>query len=487
MSEINPNVPPDPLSPAPGPLTVPITACPPPLPGPAPVPVQSLGYSLPMMRQGRPGIITAIAVMSIVVACLSSVASLISGCSAGGIYMASKASKVMSKTTVVTPAPTVATGAATTLPAQTSDSAVAAEPTAPAIVNNPGSDVEIPSHLTFTTGPYGLGEKDRKVVISTLALMQPMSAERRTQLESLLADHGMRVFPTGGNALTPSRVQTSVSSSETHGGESDEDPGYCTFVTAWGTLKVYDAKALFTPADGSAAVSATASSTSDSTSGLPVAIAPNTSGSTTLTALEIQGIVQRSQQASGGRLTAVQLAGLTTALQDPNQTLIAPGTAWSPVRSANVNPDGSAWIGFSGGFVGIDPKGQITATPFGPTPVFNVSSTACGLSALHAGLNLLLAIYLFIGGVIFLRQSPSGRRLHLIYAGIKIPLTIGGTIVLGWMTQEFYASIPGGAGIQNMVVIWMVFLGIVGLIYPVALVIALNTQSIRNYYNAAGG
>src|SRR5687767_1033716 len=60
-----------------------------PLPGlpPAlPVPVQSLSYSMPV-RPGRPGVLTAVGVLSIVVACISLLACLIIALTAGNFMM----------------------------------------------------------------------------------------------------------------------------------------------------------------------------------------------------------------------------------------------------------------------------------------------------------------------------------------------------------------------------------------------------------------
>jgi len=81
---------------------------PPPLPDrpPAPVPVQTLDYSDPP-RQGRPGLVTAIGVMSIVVASLSVLFSLQTGAQAVGFFFMSRMAASMPATT--TTSSTIAT------------------------------------------------------------------------------------------------------------------------------------------------------------------------------------------------------------------------------------------------------------------------------------------------------------------------------------------------------------------------------------------
>src|SRR5688572_18047715 len=87
------------------------------------------------------------------------------------------------------------------------------------------------------------------------------------------------------------------------------------------------------------------------------AVAPAPPG-TALTPAEVQMVIQKAQAATGNSLNAAQLAKLQAILQDPAQDLVSPGTAWSPVVSADVD-EGSASIQFSGGWVNIDTKGQV--------------------------------------------------------------------------------------------------------------------------------
>src|SRR5688500_7262245 len=76
-----------------------------PLPGlpPAmPIPVQSLSYSMPN-RPGRPGVLTAIGVLRIVVACITIVACLIIAAMAGNFMMLSRVGRAAAATRVAPP------------------------------------------------------------------------------------------------------------------------------------------------------------------------------------------------------------------------------------------------------------------------------------------------------------------------------------------------------------------------------------------------
>ena len=103
-------------------------------------------------------------------------------------------------------------------------------------------------------------------------------------------------------------------------------------------------------------------------------------------------------------------------------------------------------------------------------------------------LSIALAIYLLVIGIMVLRQSPRGRRLHFIYVFFKIPLAIAGPIAFLWMFSGFLASFafsPGGSSPATFVyIIWGVVLVVLGAAYPVGLLFALNARTVRDYYNS---
>ena len=122
---------------------------------------------------------------------------------------------------------------------------------------------------------------------------------------------------------------------------------------------------------------------------------------------------------------------------------------------------------------------------------FVLKGWLCGLCILEAVLSGALAIYLFIAGIQVMRQSPAGARLHWIYIAIKIPLALLGGAALIWLAMDFGAGVAGmvsqgGAApaIQTTYATMSAMTMIAALIYPIALLFALRSQTVRQYYNS---
>jgi hypothetical protein len=137
----------------------------------------------------------------------------------------------------------------------------------------------------------------------------------------------------------------------------------------------------------------------------------------------------------------------------------------------------------SGGFATITPQGQLQENNFG-MPKINVSGTICLLAVAEALASIGLAIFLFVAGIFVMRSSPAGRRLHLIYAWLKIPLVIASGIIFGSLGVQFFGSIPGASISTAGMFTAAIFYCVASLIYPVALLIAMNTRSVKAFYSA---
>jgi hypothetical protein len=460
---MDPNVPPPPLPvpalPPLGTVVAPPQVMAPPQMMAQPMRVLPLGPGYPARR---PGIISGIGVMSIIVASISILASLLTGCQSLMYQRIAMMSRTMNKPPMV-----VASGGA--MPVQ------AAQAT-------PQGNADV-GKSEFTTGVHGLTPDNRAVVAQVLSEKRPMGPQRLRQLDAFLADQGQTAFPTGGDALTPTGVKASVTGDSEYAGGGDDDPGHTDFVTAWGTLKIYDSKTSFANGSGTAEVTADGIIDQAAQSSLV------NSTTNTLTPAQVQTIVARVQKTSGNKLTPAQLASLTAALQDPNQQLVTPANAWSPIRSVMVN-EGEVFVWLSDGFVTLDPQGKAQINPMnnGPPLKFSVNSKAFGLGELDAVVSLALAALLMVAGVCTLRQSPTARRYLLIYALVKIPLAILGTAALVWMNYEFIASASAGnsSGPQASGVAMVVaMIGGLGIVFPVALLLALQTRGAREYFGAA--
>ena len=85
-----------------------------------------------------------------------------------------------------------------------------------------------------------------------------------------------------------------------------------------------------------------------------------------------------------------------------------------------------------------------------------------------------------------LRQSLRGRRLHLIYAAIKIPVAIAAGVAAAWVERDLVANGAafGAVGVG-------VFSGLVpallAIAYPVALLLVLNLKDVREYFSLGAG
>jgi hypothetical protein len=217
--------------------------------------------------------------------------------------------------------------------------------------------------------------------------------------------------------------------------------------------------------------------------------APTSTG-TALTPAEVQAVVQNVQAAAGNGLNSAQLSRLQAVLQDPAQGLVSPGTAGSPIVGVNLQ-QGNAFIQLSGGWIQLDAQGQVLSqfSTFNPLAGFRLSQAAVVLVAVEAGVSVLLAVLLLVAGILVFRRSPLSRKLHRIYAWLKIPAAVAGGIGIGWMYSSFVGAFaPRGTQGPSAaaLVFWMYAVGaaVLGSAYPVGLLITLRSMQVRAYYNS---
>jgi hypothetical protein len=427
----------------------------PPLP-----PLASLAYDRGMIaRVGRPGIITAIGVISIVVAGLGFIGSLYSGLSLFGFSMMANIAGMMP------PVP----------------------PPAPMVVATPVSATQ-PSELLESTLPVsakGLDAAARNEVAAGLANLRFLSAPRLDQLNALLAEAGQDIFPAGDEPLTALRVQDELVQSHVTGLSADPSmPGPDTIRTDGGRFELYDDRAVFYPNRGEV-----------------VRISTLTTSTAGLTPAQVETIVQQAQATSGNAMNPAQMAALRTLLGTPGQQYVSAIAIPTAIRSAQAMSDGTMLLTFPNGFASIGPQGQMTSSssgggaaafPFGNSRI-KINRTAMALASFSTLLGFGLAIYLLVIGILTLRGSPRGRSLHLIYAWLKIPVTILGAVAAWWLTTSFMEALMAGnsgnpmfqQGIFAGVGLQHAVMGAIALIYPVALLIALQTKAVKDYYSSA--
>jgi hypothetical protein len=409
---------------------------------PPPVPALPLGYAYDDSSQ-RPGIITAIGVISIIVGSLSIVGSGLSGLYGFGMMMVAQVSQAMATASANAPAP-AATGPATS-------------PTMDAGVEPPVDPA------------MGLDADARGVIVNVVAGLSNLNADRQKQLDTLLAYRGARVFAFANQPVTVKGVQARITKYGTMPSPDASKPGADFFLTAWGTVEIYDDHAVFR-SEGSEPFSISA--------GQPALGAPMTRRQAAdVIVTKVQGMASINEK---------QADALRELIASPAQNIIqdyaSPG---SEVTMAEVLDDGSLWVGFTNGDVDIDAAGKVTNSSqysaggggagwTGPT--LNISRTATTVVMLEAMASMGLAVYLLVIGILTLRQSLRARMLHWVYVWIKIPLAIA----CAWAWAAVVESMSSGAAAP---VAWIGAIAALGAgAYPVALIFALNTRSVKDYY-----
>lgn len=410
------------------------------LPPTMPVPVQALPYSIPA-SSGRPGLIIAIAVLCIIVGCISGMVSFFSGLEAVGFFVASKFSTMSARSATVVASPTASSAGSTGLPP--ADTAVATN--------------EL-SHELSLSGAYV------------------------RELNKLLRSHGREIFGVDEDtSVTAASVRSAVTESSPPG--QDGAPAH--FVTVAGRVDLYPDRAVFTSADGSATEQTSAVNGTDATS-QPSVASQSTGSATAVTPAQITQALNTIQQTYGVKLTPQQTAAIRTALSAPNQQLVTPGNTM-PVLSANRQPNGNVMVQFDSGMISMGPQGQVlfqSSNTFGPGSMMHIKGTTFAMIEVDAVGSVALAIYIFVLGILLFRMSSRMPRLLRIYALLKIPLAILAGIAWPLMVYEIAASSGATGSSANWAYfIWGGTVTVLGCAFPIGLLIALRAKSVREYFS----
>ena len=426
---------------------------------PQPIPVQPLPYSTTgLVREGRPGLVTAIAVLCIVVACLSGITSFAQG---GYAFLFYVMSKTMSAFASMPPTASMA------------------------VAPPPGTE---------TLQPGEAGSAD-----NTLQNMLSLDGGRVRELDKLLRAHGRLVFGNDEDTpLTAAIVRSAVQSSSPAG---PSDGSSATFTTSEGTVEIFPDHAVFTSNQGTVIRTSAANNTDSQASSSQVTavnVSVHTSpgaasqpANTTLDPAEVDRVMTAIQRMSPTPLTKTQLATIRTAISVPNQQLVTPGIS-TAVTGTQVDPNGNVTVTFDSGWMIVGPTGQMVSTFSNRMPFrgFGISGQSAGLVIAEAGASLLLAIYLFIVGILAFRTAGRNGILFKIYAVLKIPLAIFAGVALPWMAYEFATGAVRNAAITPAppapslapFIGWGIGIALLGMALPIGLLIALRAPSVREYY-----
>jgi len=179
---------------------------------PIPMPVRPLEYDNAYSRVGRPGILTAVGVMSIVVACISMLASV------SGILMAALLA-MMGTIKPMRLGPPVVTPSTQMSPMASGGLLVAPE-------------------------EDGLQVNTRAMIIATMRRRRSLNDAQATQLHVLLAQAGKKIFPGDVKTLTPGLVRSNITEAGTIPGDGTSS-GSTYFIVGAGRIEAFDDHAVF--------------------------------------------------------------------------------------------------------------------------------------------------------------------------------------------------------------------------------------------------
>jgi hypothetical protein len=376
--------------------------------------------------------------------------------------------------------------------------------------------VAVPTASPPVTGPAGPAPADpsaggpamrpaeREALIDAMTKRKPLSPLRHRQLDALLAVAGTRL---GADSV---KWRDTVPASDSADADGDE------FITSRGRVWVYDDRAVFAPTYGWEKVRVFAPVESSDAGGGGARAATGAAATSPavgpggLSQSETQAVIQevdaKAKASNPNRfgLTPKQVASLQSLLaaQAPGQELVLPGAARGAVRIGYSDFGGRVRIEFSNSStLVLDEKGTVTSRT-GPAPFvppFSTSLPTIAASVAMAFLSLGLAALLLVAGILMVRCSPGARRLHLVYAWLKIPVAMAAGLCIARVTYGITNDFAAGAGVPFDVrypagITWGDALAkaermaALSCIYPIALLIALNTNAVRKYFRpvAAG-
>ncbi len=414
-----------------------------------PQPVQALPFN-DSYGASRPGVITTLGVLNIVIGALGGVVAAVSGFF----------TVIFILVTAMSPMMMMHTGA-------------------------PGGATEI-------GGPNGFLISDRTVILQAFANKQGMSQPQKDQLEFLLADVGQKIIP--APAINPNGVGGEPSAdylTQNLGGATGmNNDGGVWYTVPIGTITLTDTTATFTPGLGTA--TPMLARTRYRSNPTPTSVTP-------LSPADLQAVIDRVQEYAGASpLTPAQLNLLQNQIQSNSATIIFPATDMAQllgqVAAVTSLGNNTVMVAFTQGSIVLNPDGSATVTPgFNPHPSAGVAagrvkSPSSDTIWIDAGLDVLLSIFLLTIGIITLRNSLVARKLMLIYVAAKVVITLLTSVAIWSMFQTFKSNMDAATAAQNSAAVdhvamtMMVLAAFFGLGYPLLMLLLLWTRSARAFY-----
>jgi hypothetical protein len=405
----------------------------------------------------RPAALNGLAVVGMIVAALSFVASLVTAGYGTAVYLNSNAARDR-----------LLRNAPAALP-----------------VSIPSQPVLLTTLAVTPIGRHGMDAAQRSATVDSLAQRIEMTADQAHQLDALLADDGAEIFGIGPqDEVSPPAILQMIGD---HVGRlpvtaDGSEPFF--FETPAGRAEIYENRALFYRQKSLSPVRATAGRRMNAT-GHPILLPADV---TALLGLAEDACI--SGQSKSKPLSDAQVQTLRSMLSDPDQQLVSllptPDGNQIGIGGAAVRADGYATLDFAGGALLLGPAGNIVLRS-DRSSIPAVSSAACWLVILESLLSVGMAVFLLILSIGLFRGPRRRLSALVIWSAVKIGLSVLGAAAIGWMTSSFITHSASPArphsGVGTMALLAGLVVGIAGIAFPIAVLIVSRTRSVREYYN----
>jgi hypothetical protein len=405
----------------------------------------------------RPPVLHGLAVAGLVVAALSFVASLLVAAYGAGVYLHSTAARDR-----------LLRNAPAGLP-----------------ISSANQPVLFTAPISTPVAGRGLEANQRAAIVEALAQRIEMTPAQAQQLDALLAEMGADVFSLSrGQAVDPQSILQTISDHDGRLPSTADGTEPFFFETPTGRAEVYENRALFFLHGRLSPVRVTAGRRLNGTKH-PI-----------LLPQDVNALVRLAQDACGrgssrtSMLGDAQVATLRSLLSDPQQQLVSvvegPDGNAVGLNGASVRPDGYATIDFAGGAVMLGPRGNVVLrSDVDAIPA--VSGAACAAVIVAAVASVALAVGLLLLCVRLLRQPRERLKRMVVWAGLKIVLSIVSGAAVGWVTESYMSSSASdGAASSNATITALVLgacIAAIGIVYPVIILLIARNRSVREYFN----
>lgn len=405
----------------------------------------------------RPPVLNGLAIVGMIVAAMSFIASLVTAGYGAAVYLNSNAGRDR-----------LLRNAPTDLPVSI--------PSQPVLLTTPALTV---------TGHHGMDANQRSATVDSMSQRVEMTAQQAQQLDALLAEDGLEIFGVGaGDAISPPAILQLVGDRVGRLPATADGSEPFFFETPSGRAEIYENRALFYRHNTLSPVRTAAGRRMNAT-GHPILLPADVKA---LVELIEDACVKGSTKAKP--LAEPQVLTLRSMLSDPQQKLVSlipsPEGDQLGVAGAAVRPDGYATIDFAGGPLMLGPSGNVVLRS-DRAAIPAVSNAACGLVILENLVSVGMAVFL-LGLCVKLFREPRQRLSWLIlWSKLKIVLSVLGGAALGWMNASYLTTSDSAphavAGVMPMSLMLGAIVVIAGIALPVAILVLARTRGVREYYD----